>query len=108
MQDSRSLADLAQDFEKMLRSLQATFSTSATICQAASPSAGDEQGVPPPGCLADAATKAAAHTAALCKGMHAVLLQMEAQPRHAATAASMRASLSAALAECSRLDTASG
>eukprot|EP00892_Ulva_mutabilis_P011518 jgi/Ulvmu1/8739/UM047_0080.1 len=108
LQDSRSLADLAEEFEKMLRSLQATFSTSATICQPGPAAAGEAQTTPPPGCLADAATKAAAHTAALCKGMHAVLLQMETHARHSAAAASMRASLSAALAECSRLDTAAG
>lgn len=111
MQDSRSLADLAEEFEKMLQSLQATFSTSATIHRDSSPASADA-GEPAPSaavrCLAQAATTAASHTEALCKGMHSVLVQMERQPRHGAAAASLRASLSAALAECSRLDSSCG
>lgn len=95
----------------MLQSLQATFSTSATIYRDSSPaSTGGGEAAPgaAPRCLADAATTAASHTEALCKGMHSVLVQMERQPRHGAAAASLRASLSAALAECSRLDNACG
>lgn len=105
MQDSRSLAVLAEEFEHTLKSLQSTFSTSATINHT-----GAAAEAPPGGARAqaDAANAAAAHTTALCKSMHTVLLQMEGLPRHAAAASSLRASLSAALAECSRLDGALG
>lgn len=109
VQDSRSLAPLAAEFEAMLQTLQSTFSTSATIYRAPSlPDGGGGAATPAIGCLVDAANTAAAHTASLCHGMHAVLVQMERLPRHAAAASSLRASLSGALAECSRLDAACG